>query len=418
MKLLSLPLVAALSLAATGCSALGIITGGGVLPNNGVGTSSARPVGYIYTTLYGKNAIMEINNTQSRANPDPILVPNGPRSMAVDPRSIQQYLYVVCELADTVAVVDRRSRTVIRSIGVGRRPYGIAISPDGSRAFVTNSDDDTVSVIDTSSNTVLQTVQLNAFSTTTPQTSTTTGQTTGGNVTQVKLEPKGIAVNALGTQVYVACAGGYMVELDGAPPQYNAAGQLVTQAQAYSGHRNVPLTGAVQPMNIAVASTIAQAGTTSATTGTTGTGTTGTTSDSVFISDPQGNRLFSIAANQASATALTGSGQPWGLGIGHDAKGNPDKLYVTQSSANNVAVFDLPALSQNSTGSIEGHNPQAISVSPDGQDLYISVTGDNSVAVMHRTSTGGITRPEYFNLTSLNQEFVTSTGELALAGYL
>ena len=57
-------------------------------PGGNINAQGARPVGYIYTTLYGKNAIMEINNTQSRANPDPILVPNGPRALAVDPQII------------------------------------------------------------------------------------------------------------------------------------------------------------------------------------------------------------------------------------------------------------------------------------------------------------------------------------------
>src|SRR3989440_11249736 len=38
---------------------------------------------------------------------------------------------------------------------VGNVPYGIAISPDGSRAYVTNNQDDSVSVIDTSTNTVV-----------------------------------------------------------------------------------------------------------------------------------------------------------------------------------------------------------------------------------------------------------------------
>ncbi len=45
----------------------------------------------------------------------------------------------------------RPSYAVIKSIAVGRVPRGFSLSPDGSRLFVTNSWDDTLSVIDTKS---------------------------------------------------------------------------------------------------------------------------------------------------------------------------------------------------------------------------------------------------------------------------
>jgi DNA-binding beta-propeller fold protein YncE len=39
--------------------------------------------------------------------------------------------------------------TVVATVGVGVFPVGVAISPDGTRAYVTNAGDFTVSVIDT-----------------------------------------------------------------------------------------------------------------------------------------------------------------------------------------------------------------------------------------------------------------------------
>ncbi len=38
---------------------------------------------------------------------------------------------------------------------VGNGPYGVAVSPNGSRAYVTNQLSDIVSVIDTATNTVI-----------------------------------------------------------------------------------------------------------------------------------------------------------------------------------------------------------------------------------------------------------------------
>ncbi|WP_244890041.1 beta-propeller fold lactonase family protein [Mycobacterium lentiflavum] len=46
------------------------------------------------------------------------------------------------------------------TIAVGRTPWGVAFSPDGTRAYVTNNESDSVSVSDTATNTVAATVYL------------------------------------------------------------------------------------------------------------------------------------------------------------------------------------------------------------------------------------------------------------------
>ena len=56
----------------------------------------------------------------------------------------------------TVSVIDATTNTVVPlSIPVGSFPFALAITPDGTRAYVTNVGDATVSVIDTTSNTVV-----------------------------------------------------------------------------------------------------------------------------------------------------------------------------------------------------------------------------------------------------------------------
>ena len=49
---------------------------------------------------------------------------------------------------------------VIATIPVGNDPIGVAVSPDGTRAYVTNNINDTVSVIDTATNTVTATIPV------------------------------------------------------------------------------------------------------------------------------------------------------------------------------------------------------------------------------------------------------------------
>ena len=67
------------------------------------------------------------------------------------------FAYVANAGDDTVSVINTATNTVIGLIPVGNFPQGIAITPDGSRAYVTNAGDDTVSVINTSANTVIGT---------------------------------------------------------------------------------------------------------------------------------------------------------------------------------------------------------------------------------------------------------------------
>jgi YVTN family beta-propeller protein len=47
-----------------------------------------------------------------------------------------------------VAVVDVETRRQVADIKVGPRPWGIALSPDGKRAYVANGPSHDVSVID------------------------------------------------------------------------------------------------------------------------------------------------------------------------------------------------------------------------------------------------------------------------------
>ena len=71
--------------------------------------------------------------------------------MAVTPDGTRAY--VTNSGGDTVSVIDTATNTVTATIPVGDSPVGVAVTPDGTRVYVTNADRDTVSVIDTATNT-------------------------------------------------------------------------------------------------------------------------------------------------------------------------------------------------------------------------------------------------------------------------
>jgi YVTN family beta-propeller protein len=59
---------------------------------------------------------------------------------------------------NTVSVIDTASNTVVATIPVGHDPNGVAITSDGTHAYVANQLEDRVSVINTGSNTVVATI--------------------------------------------------------------------------------------------------------------------------------------------------------------------------------------------------------------------------------------------------------------------
>lgn len=81
-----------------------------------------------------------------------------------------------------VSVIDTATITVIASLPVGgTSPFGVAITPDSKRAYVVNHGSSSVSVIDTATNTVITTIMLAPGS-----------------------GPVGIAISPNGTRAYVA----------------------------------------------------------------------------------------------------------------------------------------------------------------------------------------------------------------------
>ncbi|MEX0800810.1 MAG: beta-propeller fold lactonase family protein [Dehalococcoidia bacterium] len=70
--------------------------------------------------------------------------------------------YISNTSSDDVWVVDLDAQAVVDVVPVGDDPRGIDIAPDNSNVYVANRFDDTVSVIDTTTNTVADTIDLGA----------------------------------------------------------------------------------------------------------------------------------------------------------------------------------------------------------------------------------------------------------------
>src|SRR5438132_1091423 len=68
--------------------------------------------------------------------------------------------YITNSSSNDVSVIDTDTNQVIATVKVGLTPAYVAITPDGSRAYVTNGGSGTVSVINTISNKVIATIPV------------------------------------------------------------------------------------------------------------------------------------------------------------------------------------------------------------------------------------------------------------------
>jgi YVTN family beta-propeller protein len=66
------------------------------------------------------------------------------------------FAYIANSGSDSVSVIDTATNTVVGPpIPVGSTPIGVAVNPAGTRVYVANSGSNSVSVIDTATNTVI-----------------------------------------------------------------------------------------------------------------------------------------------------------------------------------------------------------------------------------------------------------------------
>jgi YVTN family beta-propeller protein len=155
---------------------------------------------YPYTTVMSANgAKVYVSNWGGRI-PLPTDVTDGMFPVAVDPRT-------GIPISGTVSVIDTASNTVVKTIVVGLHPTGMALSPDGTRVYVTNANSDTVSVIDTATDVVANTIEV--------------GQLGPGRVPLLGSAPNAVTVSQDGRTLYIANAAENAVAV--VDPDTNAA---------------------------------------------------------------------------------------------------------------------------------------------------------------------------------------------------
>jgi YVTN family beta-propeller protein len=263
--------------------------------------------------------------------------------------------YVANYSSDTVSVIDTATDSVGATVTVGLNPLGVAVSPDGSRVYVTNYGSGTVSVIDTATDSVGATVTVGLnpagvaaspdgsrvyaanYGSGTVSVIDTANDTVGATVT-VGLNPAGVAASPDGSRVYVANYGsGTVSVIDTAN---DAVGATVTVG--------------VNPIGVAVSPDGSR----------------------VYVANGSNGTVSVIdtATDTVGATVTVGSA-PYGVAVSPDGS----RVYVANGSSGTVSVIDTATDSVGATVTVGAAGPSGVAVSPDGSRVYVTNEGNVSV---------------------------------------
>ena len=257
------------------------------------------------------------------------------------------FAYVSSFGQDRVTVVDGANGSIATTIllGGGAMPYGVAVNPTGTRAYVANFGGGSVSVIDTTA--------------TPPQ------QVPGSPITVCAVPgcmPQGIAVNADGTRVYVANADGSISVIDGTTNTLLAP--LARTTGAFGGI-------------VVMGSTL-------------------------FVADFGSGSVLAINVNTGVITPLPLSFSMFGIAAAATPAG--PRVYVPYGKINlnqeydlEVAVIDpsgptvVASVPVGSLDNNSGSQPAGVAVNPAGTRVYVAVALENTVDVID-TATNAVVK--------------------------
>ena len=292
----------------------------------------------------------------------------------------QARVYVSNNGDNTVSEIDTSTNTVVATIRVGSGPEGVAVTPDGTRLYVAN-DGGAVWVIDTSNN------------------STVAKVTVGG-------DPYGVAITPDGTRVYVTEDNGAAVSAIDTSSNTVIA-RIVMPAvpsgvaiapdgrHAYVASDGANLTPAVSVIDTSSNTVVATVGLAGLPWG--------------IAVTPDGRRVYvansvptvsggsahvsviDTSSNAVIANVPVGAGISWGLAITPDGT----RAYVATgvligSGANNGVVSVIDTSSNTVVATVGVADPLGLAVTPDGTRVYVAndfnFSGASSASVIDTSS--------------------------------
>ncbi|MGA9190006.1 MAG: PKD domain-containing protein [Methanosarcina sp.] len=280
---------------------------------------------------------------------------------------IGPYAYIANSGDNNVSVIDTATDKVTAMIPVGNYPRGVAVTPDGKKVYVTNYYN--IFIIDATKNKVTATIPVgnypsgvavspdgkrvymphsdmgNSSNNTILIIDTATNEVTA--TIPVGISPTGVAIAPDGSKVYVANSGSY--------PSYEGTVSVIDTATntviATIPVGNYPHEVAISPDG-----------------------------KRVYVACDEGsnNGIYVIDAvkNKVTATIPVGDSLS-GVAVTPDGK----RVYVTKGLSNTVSVIDTSTNKVTATIPV-GDSPSGVAVTPDGSKVYVINYISNTISII------------------------------------
>jgi YVTN family beta-propeller protein len=235
--------------------------------------------------------------------------------LVMAPMASAQPAYVANSASNTVSVLDTATNSPLAQIPVGAGPTDVAITPDGTRAYVANAADDSVSVIATATNSVIATIGVGD-------------------------EPKGLAITPDGSRLYVANT------------QDDSLSVLATASNSLIG---TPIAVGAEPEGIAITPEGIRA----------------------LVAQRGGDISVVELASGAIVGVVPDPLGPAKLAISPDGS----RGFAANKSSNSVSIFSAITATVLGVPILVGANPSGVALSPGGP-AYASSASDNTVSMI------------------------------------
>lgn len=268
-----------------------------------------------YVTNFASSNISIIDTaTNTVTGTIPIPIGDFPFGLALTP--VGTRLYVAESGTAHVSVIDTSTNTIVATIPVGNEPIELASNPTSTLVYVTNFSDNTVSVINTSTNTVTATIPVGTA-------------------------PLGVVVNLNAPLVYVVNSSSNNVS--------------VIDATTNTVATTIPVGNAPNQIAISIGS------------------------DTLYVTNQADGTVSVINTNTNTVVATIPVGNsPDGVIVSPSGS----TVYVANTGSNNVSVIDTTTNTVTATIPV-GTQPVAVGVSDDGSEVFVANRTSNNVSVIN-----------------------------------
>ena len=281
--------------------------------------------------------------------------------------------YVTNSLDNTVSVIDPATQSVIATVPVGSGPKGVAVTPNGRFVYVVNQLGNTVSVISAASNTVVATVPVGVF----PTAIAITPNGTFAYVTNTASSTISVIDTATNTVVTtMPVSSPFMLAISSSGNLgYVTHGAIVNGVTVINTATNSVVTNIPVPVDVALAAAVTPNGAFVYVTC-----FSFSTGPKLAVIDTASNTVAGFvplpAGTFSQALAITPNGA-----FSYVANNGNTNCCGGGFVASSVSVIDTASNTEIATVPVA--SPLGIAVTPDGAFVYVTNINDDTITVMN-----------------------------------